>query len=58
MSKARVLTLTALSILFLLTGNVFGAKIGSQSFRIDGGSILVEGNNSILKSGSLAPFRS
>ncbi|MFT4887406.1 MAG: hypothetical protein ACJAS2_001125 [Pseudohongiellaceae bacterium] len=54
MSKVRVLTLTALPILFLLTGNALGAENGCQSFRIEGGSILVEGDNSILKSGSLA----
>lgn len=54
MIKIRVSTLTALPILFLLIGTVLGAENGCQSFRIEGGSLLIEGDNNILKSGSLA----
>jgi len=54
MIKIRVSTLTALPILFLLIGNVLGAENDCQSFRIEGGSLLIEGDNNILKSGSLA----
>jgi hypothetical protein len=54
MNKIRVLLLAALPILFLLIGNVLGAENGCQSFRIEGGNLLIRGDNNTLKYSSLA----
>ncbi|MFT4812965.1 MAG: hypothetical protein ACI9WR_000262 [Paracoccaceae bacterium] len=54
MNKIRVLMLAALPILFLLIGDVLGAENGCQSFRIEGGSLLIRGDNNTLKYSSLA----
>jgi hypothetical protein len=58
MKQILVSTLAALSlplpVSFLLIGNVLAAENDCQSFRIQGSGILIEDNNSTLKSGSLA----
>lgn len=54
MNKVRVSILMALPISLLLIGEVLGAENDCQSFRIQGNSLLIEGNSSSLKSGSLA----
>ncbi|MFT6094716.1 MAG: hypothetical protein ACJA2Q_002621 [Pseudohongiellaceae bacterium] len=54
MNKIRASVLAALPILFLLIGNLLGAENDCQSFRIEGGSLLIGDDNGILKSGSLA----
>ena len=58
MKQILISTVAALSlplpVSFLLIGNVLAAENDCQSFRIQGSSILIEDNNSTLKSGSLA----
>lgn len=54
MNKFITSTLAALPISFLLIGSVIGAENDCQSFRIQGSSLLIEGNSNNLKSGSLA----
>lgn len=54
MIQIRLSKFAALALSFLLIDNVLGAENDCQSFRIQGSSLLIEGSDTTLVSGSLA----